>query len=335
MRTDDPQTSVDETLLIAFLSDRTTPAQEEELLEWIRASEENRRTFAEIRAIWLSTHRDHPEPAAARFARSLNGLNRRIDSLTDPSCAARRPSRLRLRIRPLLRIAAAAAVAAIAVLLATTRRIAPASERYTYYNRDTTALHVEMPDGTNVWLGTGTQLSYDETFGREGRHVRLDGEAYFDVTHDAGLPFVVEAPALRVRVLGTVFNVRSFSGEQTAETTLAEGSVALQDRDGRNLVCLHPGQQAVYDLADEVLEINEVTVGNLLLLRYGVVTMSDATLQTIVRRIEEHYGIRLRLEKSATPDAHYNFSFQQNASPDDVVELLQFVSGYKIEIAHP
>ena len=133
-------------------------------------------------------------------------------------------------------------------------------------------------------------------------------------------------------MLGTVFNVRSFSGEPVAEATLAEGSVALQHAGGRNLICLHPGQQAVYDAEAELLEVDEVPVGDLLLIRYGVVTLDNATLPEIVARIERTYGVSLRIGAQQIPGERYNFSFQKDASVEDVVELLQFVSGCRFEI---
>ena len=213
-----------------------------------------------------------------------------------------------------------------------TYRVATAPFVHRFHNADTVAMHVAMPDGTDVWLSPGTTLSYDDTFRIDGRNVALDGEAYFDVTHDAGQPFVVTAPAFRVRVLGTVFNVRSFSGDPVAEATLAEGSVALQYAGGRNLICLHPGQQAVYDADAELLEVNEVPVGDLLLIRYGVVTLDDVTLPEIVARIERTYGVSLRIGAQQIPGERYNFSFQKDASVEDVVELLQFVSGCRFEI---
>ena len=77
-----------------------------------------------------------------------------------------------------------------------------------------------------------------------------DGDSgYIECYIRMNLSLIHISSAFRVRVLGTVFNVRSFSGESVAEATLAEGSVALQHPGGRNLICLHPGQQAVYDLS--------------------------------------------------------------------------------------
>lgn len=326
MKQNDTTVRFDEKLLTAYFAGAATPDEERMLWEWICASDENRRVFAELRAVWQRGRMQRPDTQLpARFVRSLNGLNRRIDAL---DAAPVRKGRL----IPLRRFAAAAAVAAILVASFMTYRIVTAPFVHSFHNADTVAMHVAMPDGTDVWLSPGTTLSYDDTFRIDGRNVELDGEAYFDVTHDAGQPFVVTAPAFRVHVLGTVFNVRSFSGEPVAEATLAEGSVALQHAGGRNLICLHPGQQAVYDAEAELLEVDEVPVGDLLLIRYGVVTLDNATLPEIVARIERTYGVSLRIGAQQIPGERYNFSFQKDASVEDVVELLQFVSGCRFEI---
>lgn len=326
MKQNDTTVRFDEKLLTAYFAGAATPDEERMLWEWICASDENHRVFAELRAVWQRGRMQRPDTQLpARFVRSLNGLNRRIDAL---DAAPVRKGRL----IPLRRFAAAAAVAAILVASFMTYRIVTAPFVHSFHNADTVAMHVAMPDGTDVWLSPGTTLSYDDTFRIDGRNVALDGEAYFDVTHDAGQPFVVTAPAFRVRVLGTVFNVRSFSGDPVAEATLAEGSVALQHAGGRNLICLHPGQQAVYDADAELLEVNEVPVGDLLLIRYGVVTLDDVTLPEIVARIERTYGVSLRIGAQQIPGERYNFSFQKDASVEDVVELLQFVSGCRFEI---
>ena len=326
MKQNDTTVRFDEKLLTAYFAGAATPDEERMLWEWICASDENRRVFAELRAVWQRGRMQRPDTQLpARFVRSLNGLNRRIDAL---DAAPVRKGRL----IPLRRFAAAAAVAAILVASFMTYRIVTAPFVHSFHNADTVAMHVAMPDGTDVWLSPGTTLSYDDTFRIDGRNVELDGEAYFDVTHDAGQPFVVTAPAFRVHVLGTVFNVRSFSGEPVAEATLAEGSVALQHAGGRNLICLHPGQQAVYDADAEQLEVNEVPVGDLLLIRYGVITLDNATLPEIIGRIEQAFGVELRPDGQQMPDDHYNFNFQKDASVEDVVDLLQFVSGCRFKI---
>lgn len=134
-----------------------------------------------------------------------------------------------------------------------------------------------------------------------------------------------------MRVLGTVFSVRSLRGDHMAETTLAEGAVSLQRADGSNLIRLHPGQRAIYDTQDEQLEIKEVPVGDHLALSYGIITLDGVPLRQIADRIEELYGVKLRLVDDDAPDANYNFSFQKDTPIEDVIELLQFISGTRFE----
>ena len=176
MKQNDTTVRFDEKLLTAYFAGAATPDEERMLWEWICASDENRRVFAELRAVWQRGRMQRPDTQLpARFVRSLNGLNRRIDAL---DAAPVRKGRL----IPLRRFAAAAAVAAILVASFMTYRIVTAPFVHSFHNADTVAMHVAMPDGTDVWLGPGTSLSYDDTFRVDGRNVELDGEAYFDVT---------------------------------------------------------------------------------------------------------------------------------------------------------
>ncbi|WP_295937690.1 FecR family protein [uncultured Alistipes sp.] len=327
MKQDRKISDFDHTLLTSYLSGRATAQEEQALWAWICESDESGRAFAELRAVWQRGRLSHSDAQLpARFARSLNALNRRIDAL-DTTAPVRKSRLVTLR-----RFAAVAAVVVFVVAAFMTYRITTAPQVHRFHNPDTIAMHVTMPDGTDVWLGPRTTLSYDDRFRVEGRNVELDGEAYFDVTHDALHPFVVATSAFHVRVLGTVFNVRSYKGEAVGEATLAEGSVALQHVGGRSLVYLHPGQQAVYDSHAEMLEVNEVPVGNLLQIRYGVITLNDAALPEIVRCIEQTYGLGLRFEAQQGSHEHYNFSFQKDAPVEDVVDLLEFVSGCHFEI---
>ena len=70
-------------------------------------------------------------------------------------------------------------------------------------------LAATLPDGSTVELNSGARLSYARAFGGKARTVRLTGEAFFDVAHDAQKPFMVKTFNADVTVLGTRFNVRA------------------------------------------------------------------------------------------------------------------------------
>ena len=89
---------------------------------------------------------------------------------------------------------------------------------------------MQLPDGSKVWLNSDSKLKFDQNFNNNIREVFIEGEAYFDVVKDANRPFVVHTSAIDIRVLGTSFNVKSYSAEKTIETTLINGMIEVTDR---------------------------------------------------------------------------------------------------------
>lgn len=103
-----------------------------------------------------------------------------------------------------------------------------------------------LADGTQVWLNAASRLRFFTSDRGRERRVWLEGEAYFEVTHDARRPFIVESGGQSIRVLGTRFNINSYEGDRAIYTTLVEGSVAIAPLTGGDAVTLEPGQQAEY-----------------------------------------------------------------------------------------
>jgi transmembrane sensor len=98
-----------------------------------------------------------------------------------------------------------------------------------------------LPDGTKVWLNAASSLKYPTAFtSLRERRVELSGEAYFEVTSNKSLPFRVATANQLVEVVGTHFNINSYSDEEAVKTTLLQGSVRINQN-----VILKPGQQAV------------------------------------------------------------------------------------------
>ncbi|CAK7066640.1 MAG: Protein FecR [Eggerthella lenta] len=97
-----------------------------------------------------------------------------------------------------------------------------------------------------MWLNAASRLRFFTSDRGRERRVWLEGEAYFEVAHDARRPFIVESGGQSIRVLGTRFNINSYEGDRAIYTTLVEGSVAIAPLTGGDAVTLEPGQQAEY-----------------------------------------------------------------------------------------
>lgn len=102
-----------------------------------------------------------------------------------------------------------------------------------------------LPDGTKVWLNSGSQLVYDKNYGNKLREVSLTGEAYFDVVKNPERPFLIHTTKMDVKVLGTAFNVKCYPGEKTTETSLVRGSVEVTLKDRQEKIMLKPNEKLV------------------------------------------------------------------------------------------
>lgn len=219
---------------------------------------------------------------------------------------------------------AAAAVAAVFISVAVTLYLTYDRSVQCYANLEDKAVMVGLPDGTQAWLNPGTELVIGKKFNVKERNVSLSGEAYFDVSHNPDCPFIVTTESFRIKVLGTVFNVRNYPGDLDPEVSLAQGSVAMQNLEGVNLVRLRPGQQAVFDADNETLEINDIYVGDMLMRHYGAVSLQNVTVKEIVEEISRIYGVSISV--SGTDEGvTYNFSFQKDSDIGDILDMLEFV----------
>lgn len=105
---------------------------------------------------------------------------------------------------------------------------------------------ITLSDGTKVIMNADSRLTFPQKFSGNTREVSLAGEAFFDVTHKAKIPFIIHTDKISIKVLGTEFNVRSYPGDSTTETTLIHGmiEVTLNDRPDDRIV-LKPKEKLV------------------------------------------------------------------------------------------
>lgn len=100
-----------------------------------------------------------------------------------------------------------------------------------------------LPDGTKVWLNKHTTLKYPREFSEKERNVYMEGEGYFEVKRNVEKPFIVRSEAMQVRVLGTVFNLKSDKMNRSAVATLIKGEIEVKGNHNEGMIVLAPGQK--------------------------------------------------------------------------------------------
>ncbi|HEY4108661.1 FecR family protein [Puia sp.] len=124
---------------------------------------------------------------------------------------------------------------------------------------------IQLPDGTQVWLNADSRLTYNVSDPNRPREAQLTGEAYFDVAKDKSRPFLIHTPTVDIVVLGTAFNVRSYSNDRNTETALFQGSVevTLHNNPDKKIILrpnekltVHNDQLAVSSLSPTTPDMN-------------------------------------------------------------------------------
>lgn len=178
-----------------------------------------------------------------------------------------------------------------------------------------------LADGTRVWLNAESSLQYPETFaGKEQRVVHLKGEAYFEVAKDSLHPFLVKTDVLETRVLGTAFNVRAYSPEDT-QVTLVEGSVKVSDKHHHELQ-LKPGEHATVRKGNALKSTQVAEASAYRSWADGQFYFDDTELVEIMRELGRWYNVDILFTNREIMDDRLHFQAERNGSLADALELL-------------
>jgi ferric-dicitrate binding protein FerR (iron transport regulator) len=185
---------------------------------------------------------------------------------------------------------------------------------------------VVLPDGTVAWLNAESSLHFPTNFNGAQREVEMTGEVYFEVAQNKAAPFIVHAGEMNIKVLGTHFDVQTYTDEKSKQATLLEGSVSVQAA-GTSVV-LHPGEQA--SLTDKIT-VDQVDTGEAIAWKDGFFMFKHADIATVMQQISRWYNVKVVYEGQKT-DRHLTGRVSRQSNADDVLEILE-ANGYHISIA--
>ena len=213
--------------------------------------------------------------------------------------------------------------------------------REVVYNTMTTPkgrqFQVTLPDGTVVWLNAASSLRFPTVFTGGERQVTVTGEAYFEVAHNANIPFKVNVNGkAAVEVLGTHFNVNAYDDEDAINTTLLKGSVRVSQmpvsqEQGQPSVILKPGQQAQIvhhnrpaqsKMQSGIKVITGADINKVMAWKNGLFNFEGASLVEVMRQVERWYDIEVAYEKGI-PDIEFEGKMTKDVPLKDLLVMLE------------
>ena len=170
-----------------------------------------------------------------------------------------------------------------------------------------------LSDGTKVWLNAESSLTFPTAFIGKERVVRLSGEAYFEVSHNDKQPFKVQTDRQMIEDLGTQFDVRAYSDEAAARTTLIDGSVKVTDGP-QSLVLNQPAEQA-RSKENQLTLSTQVSLSNIIAWKNHQFRFERDDIQTIMRELARWYDIQVSYQGEPTKEVYYaSISRERNIS---------------------
>ncbi|HNJ94703.1 MAG TPA: FecR domain-containing protein [Ferruginibacter sp.] len=209
---------------------------------------------------------------------------------------------------------------------------------------------IQLPDGSQVWVNSGSTISYENFYKANTREVQLNGEAYFDVVRDPEHPFIVHTSGIDIKVLGTAFNVKAYQAESTIEATLIHGSIEVinKNRPGSPKIMLKPHEKLVYskypvaDTRDQRAEVKpaepdaysitikplskEIADSNIVETAwvYNKLSFEDERFEDLAHKMEKWYNLRIVIENEKLKNYRISGSFI-NETPEEALKELQFL----------
>ena len=191
-----------------------------------------------------------------------------------------------------------------------------------------------LPDGSHVYLNAGTLLVYPKKFIGKMRTVYLMGEGNFHVKKDQKHPFIVKTSSLKIKVLGTKFNVCAYGNEDKTVTTLESGSVMIQKPTEEPITVLSPNEQLEYHNTTGEFQKRKIDASIYSGWTKGELNFVSQSLKEIVKSLERTYNVHILLPPTLNTTDLYTIKFKHQSSINDVLNIITKTIGnlsYTIE----
>ncbi|MCC8153121.1 MAG: FecR family protein [Tannerellaceae bacterium] len=311
-------------LLDRFLQGFATQEEIEILQNWIRQPEAR-----EICNTYYHTYWEQAEDTMETGLQEImvDEIRMKIENSSVNQPPARKTI---LQSNPFRYIAAACILLVIGISLYFTHKRENTVEWVSMVVQNGQKAELTLPDGTIAYMNSGTQLKYNTAYNKKVRNLFLEGEAYFEVAKDKKRPFSVHANGIQVDALGTSFNVKANTNEETVSVILIEGKVKVHTESNEEY--LLPNERVEYNLKNKSFQKSELHPNaNLLLWRSDELNLYGESLEQICHTLTRMYNVDFIFTSEEVKEYTYRGIIKNN-SLKNVLDFLSQTAPVKYQI---
>ena len=191
-------------------------------------------------------------------------------------------------------------------------------------------LSITLPDGSRVWLNSGSKLEFPEKFAETERYLSISGEAYFEVKKDTLRPFRVESDGFVTTALGTSFNINTKSGS-LVKISLVTGKVSVDKNLVSEQVILNPGQEFNFDKVGFERWVGKFDPAKVIAWKEGKIIFENASLSQVIQTLEDWYGVKFTVKNGKNVNWQFSGEYQ-NQILENVLNSISFSENFEYAI---
>lgn len=191
---------------------------------------------------------------------------------------------------------------------------------------------VTLPDGSVVWVSSGTTLSYNTNFGEKERSIKLSGQAFFEIAKNKKKPLIVACNELKIKVLGTKFDVSAYPDDHSINVVLESGSVELSLANNKSFKqMLSPGEMARFDIMRKELVVSRDVNYKFTSWKDGVLIFRNDSMDEVLKKLGRWYNIDIQVDNPKINQLIFNATIV-NENVEDIFDLIKFSCGINYKI---
>ena len=188
-----------------------------------------------------------------------------------------------------------------------------------------------LSDGTTIWLNAQSTLTFPSKFSEKQREVTLNGEGFFNVTHNEKKPFIVKTQHYNIKVLGTTFNVLAYNNEPSFNTALIIGKVAIESNSSDTSLFLTPGTQASLNQTGQLIT-KPITSLSPFAWKKGLIAFENEPVSKLLKTLKRQYDINIEIKNKELEKHYFTGKFRTSDGIEHVLKTLQLKCNFKYKI---
>jgi len=345
-------------LIVKLLTGDASVEEKQNILEWAKENYSNKKLYIQLKDIWESTNYERDKHFDLQ-----SGWNQFKNQIAEKVDISKRQEKKQLYLNILK-------VAALVIITFGISWIAFSYKNETKLAVTTNEINVPLgsktqvtlPDGSKVWVNSGSNLKYNSDFNDTCRIVYLSGEAYFEVEKNPEKPFVVKTGSIDIKAFGTSFNVKSYPEDNFIETILVSGIVTVEnEKTKKQIANLTPNQKTIYYKEDakiafenkvktqekspgveKIVTINpkaqmvmlETKPENFTAWKDQKLIFSSEPFEQIAIKLERWYGVNIEILDDRLKNERFTGKFTHNESLVQLLEAIKITThiNYKVKL---